>query len=665
MQRSYSRYFFNYSFFSLVLLTFYCYSAKIPIYSSYKDTKSEKLRKADEKKSYKEVDADEHIIANIYYNSKYDNYTIIQSNSPDEDAIAYAIYNKSYQRTGWDYLAISSYEKSDNKYSDSNKAYAMGYIEGYLTNKSISQNFFNMLRKHPDEYKIKDNLKDFLQKNIEYMMQNAKSKMEHDKYWEHVYYIYRQLLGLYDGYIAAVGYNITGFYEFIHLNSKTDLDDIEDYYSVNIAHDFQKMSIDEIRAYTMARTHCSALIKLAEDFSDIWFGHNTWYTYGSMLRIFKEYRFITKNKYEKSNTTAFPSYPGLLFSSDDFYLLDSNLVVMETTNSIYNESLYEVLKPECLLTWIRSTVANRLAASSEDWAEIFKPENSGTYNNQFMLLDLNKINLKKKELPEKSLIIIEQIPGYTDTIDVTEYLRKGYWPSYNVAFSRFLYNMTGIIEQIKEKPELVYDIDYNLCSRAQIFKRDQKNINSNAAFEKMLRYNDFRNDNLSNNKAYLSIAARYDLDSKKDYCHGATDVKYVSIKELFEGKSLIHIISGPSNDQQPTFAWSNTTCRAYDGTERNYEGMIDVWNKDWVEYKTQLFQIQKKEDEPIETDTDKVVPTDDQSSGKPNNTVIIILGVVSGVLLILLVVFIILYVMAKRKYNDVGIPSSQVELVDK
>jgi len=181
----------------------------------------------------------------------------------------------------------------------------------------------------------------------------------------------------------------------------------------------------------------------------------------------------------------------------------------------------------------------------------------------------------------------------------------------------------------------------------------------------MLRYNDFRNDNLSNNKAYLTIAARYDLDSKKDYCHGATDVKYVSIKELFEGKSLIHIISGPSNDQQPTFAWSNTTCRAYDGTERNYEGMIDVWNKDWVEYKTQLFQIQKKEDEPIETDTDKVVPTDDQSSGKPNNTVIIILGVVSGVLLILLVVFIILYVMAKRKYNDVGIPSSQVELVDK
>ena len=109
-----------------------------------KDIKLEELRKTSESSSYKDGE-NEQIIANIYYNKTYNNYSVIESSTPDKDAIAYAIYNKSYQRTGWDYLVVSSYEKNDSKYNDSIKAYAMGYIEGYLTNVSISQNFYNMI----------------------------------------------------------------------------------------------------------------------------------------------------------------------------------------------------------------------------------------------------------------------------------------------------------------------------------------------------------------------------------------------------------------------------------------------------------------------------------------------------------------------------------------
>ena len=438
--------------------------------------KQEELRKTEENSSYKNEE-NEQIIANIYYNEQNNNYSVIISSTADKEAIAYAIYNKSYQRTGWDYLAISSYEKNDDKYKDSMKAYAMGYIEGYITKDSITQNFFNMIHYHPEDYVMPDYLKEYLQKNTEYMKQNAESKMEQNKYWEHVYYIYQQLLGLYDGYIASVGRKVTGFYEFILLNSYTDMEDVMALHSNSFPYNFEEMDVDDIRKYTMLKSHCSALIKLAEDFSDIWFGHNTWYTYASMLRIFKEYRFITRNGYEKSKTTAFPSYPGLLFSSDDFYLLDSNLVVMETTNPIYNNSLYEKIKPECLLTWVRSILANRLALTSEDWTKIFKDENSGTYNNQFMILDLNKINLKDKIIPDKSLMIIEQYPDEMEINDVTQYLREGYWPSYNVPFSEHFYQISGIIQRIEEKPELVYDIDYKQCSRAQIYKRDQKILN--------------------------------------------------------------------------------------------------------------------------------------------------------------------------------------------
>ena len=43
-----------------------------------------------------------------------------------------------------------------------------------------------------------------------------------------------------------------------------------------------------------------------------------------------------------------------------------------------------------------------------------------------MILDVNKIDLKNKIIPEKSLMIIEQIPGETQINDVTHILKEGY-----------------------------------------------------------------------------------------------------------------------------------------------------------------------------------------------------------------------------------------------
>lgn len=135
------------------------------------------MLKTEEKSSYKSEE-NEQIIANIYYNRQNNNYSVIISSTTDKEAVAYAIYNKSYQRTGWDYLAISAYEKNDDKYNDSMKAYAMGYIEGHITKDSITQNFFNMIHYHPEDYIMPEYLKEYLQKNTENMRQNAESKME-------------------------------------------------------------------------------------------------------------------------------------------------------------------------------------------------------------------------------------------------------------------------------------------------------------------------------------------------------------------------------------------------------------------------------------------------------------------------------------------------------
>jgi len=51
------------------------------------------------------------------------------------------------------------------------------------------------------------------------------------------------------------------------------------------------MSLEEINYYLNTRGHCSVIIKAADDFSDIFAGHSSWFTYSAMNRIFKRYEF--------------------------------------------------------------------------------------------------------------------------------------------------------------------------------------------------------------------------------------------------------------------------------------------------------------------------------------------------------------------------------------
>ena len=75
-------------------------------------------------------------------------------------------------------------------------------------------------------------------------------------------------------------------------------------------------------------------------------------------------------------------YAGEVFSDDDFFLLSSGLVVLQTTNKIFNDQLFERLSERSVLSWQRVRAANWLARGGQDWARVLDTENSGTYNNQ-------------------------------------------------------------------------------------------------------------------------------------------------------------------------------------------------------------------------------------------------------------------------------------------
>jgi len=341
-----------------------------------------------------------------------------------------------------------------------------------------------------------------------------------------------QIKGLVSGYQSQSTHEITAL-DFYVMNSIGDL------------YDLLPALIPSRKIIDFdTRGHCSSLIKLLPDFSDIFVAHTTWSGYNTMNRIYKFYTLNYSNV--ASSTVAFSSTPGFLSSVDDYYITDSKLVTMETTLNVYNTKLYGKMSSETLLSWQRAILANRLAVNASSWVDIFAMHNSGTYNNEWMALDLRNF-VPGKPAPPNTLWIIEQMPHKVETADMTFLLNKPlYWPSYNVPYFK------DIFEELGYPNDTISS--YDGCPRANIFRRDQGKVKTIEDMKFLMQYNDYKNDPLSLGNPGYSIASRYDLRITNSKAFGAVDSKVTSYKLALNLES--DIICGPTYFTQPVFEWN-------------------------------------------------------------------------------------------------------------
>jgi hypothetical protein len=111
------------------------------------------------------------------------------------------------------------------------------------------------------------------------------------------------------------------------------------------------------------------------------------------------------------------------------------MAIIETTIGNSNPALWKYVTPQLNLYWIRIQIASRLAHGTQDWAKWFSLYNSGTYNNQWMILDY-KLFTPGGLLPDGLFLVLEQIPGDVVYEDKTYILReRSFWPSYNIAYN--------------------------------------------------------------------------------------------------------------------------------------------------------------------------------------------------------------------------------------
>ena len=494
--------------------------------------------------------------------------------SEDYNYIATAYYESTLLETGWDTFAITT----NNLFSDEIQAEAAGRLEASLTKDHIYNHYLNAKSSNGD---IDENVINFFKNQEDYLINKYKEN-PNDVYYYNAYLLYKQFYGLRDQYNKEVSdeKKIEDM-KFNIINSFGDIFDIKAHFNIP---NFKNMTTKELIYYTHINTHCSALYKLTNDLSDLYFGHNSWYYYTMMSKMFKEYNLNFNHPSIKAKNVMFSSYPGSLVSNDDFYITSQDLNIIETTNANYNSDSYKLITHESLLCWQRVQIANRMSTSSEEWVNNFAKYNSGTYNNMYMALDMKKFIVEKKTLLNDALYIIEQMPNMIKINDVTNIFKFGYWPSYNVPFDKEISEYAQIPQTLKEHPEMKSEIDYDLCARAKIFRRNQSEIKNFDDFKNIMRYNNYLDDEYSEGDPMLTISSRGDI--KEYYCGGAFDAKAAKISDLKGKEKKIYLVGGPTyNDKIEAFKWKES--KICEGL--SWEGLSNEAKFDWIVY-TNKFQ---------------------------------------------------------------------------
>eukprot|EP00029_Vermamoeba_vermiformis_P007958 TRINITY_DN358_c0_g1_i1.p1 TRINITY_DN358_c0_g1~~TRINITY_DN358_c0_g1_i1.p1 ORF type:complete len:527 (-),score=126.30 TRINITY_DN358_c0_g1_i1:97-1677(-) len=480
----------------------------------------------------------------------------------DISGYAWGSWIDEVDKDGWGKLYVHA--DSVNKKPE-DVMYAAGYLEGVLTAVRIEQNWANLLTTSPSIMKNYALLTKFFLEHYSFVQSSIRAKAT-DPYWMNINHQFRQLEGLTAGYGTSNGTKMA-VTDMLMLSSWYDLGDILRGLSASL-------TLDDLHMLTV-NSHCSSIVRVSDDLSSLYSGHTTWAQYGSMLRILKSYDF--KIPHARAQTISFSSYPGILSSTDDFFITNTGFCVMETTNEVPNNELFKsFISPKTLMSWTRVMAANRMAKDGKHWVEVYSKLNSGTYNNQWIVVDYNKFE-PGKPLKEGLLWISEQIPGHIESADMTRMLSLGYWPSYNIPYFKKISEVSGWEPYAKNSTINAYET----APRANVFRRDNYKVSSLKGIKDLLRYNDFEHDPLAMGNPSYQLCSRFDLMPEgkgKHVCFGGTDTKVTDntiIKNMiFEAQS------GPTHNQQPVFSWSGTPVCDKIG----HAGMPDAFNFDWVKF---------------------------------------------------------------------------------
>lgn len=509
-------------------------------------------------------------LATGYYNQSSNKIDVKIGVIDKVQGTCWASYENTITENGWYKYSVEGREGAD----PNEMGYCVGYLEGYLAQPQIYDAFNLFL---DTIFGNRSNLP-YPEKFTEYMKQNHDFAFSDNFKNERSYQVFLNMFsGLSDGYnFGAIEYCSK---QTDHCNKTIDRYLLWSYSSNGDLIDILPM-LGLMKYSDPMRARCTAFIKLLPDYSDIFMSHNTWTDYRQLHAVLK--RITLPIDFFAAKTVVFSTRIGMVGSVDDFYVSDSNLMVFETSLLNNNETyLKSYVTPQRLNYWVRANAAMFAAHNGEEWVDLFIKDNSGTYNNDYYVIDINKFTPGKK--PTKDLVwLIEQTPS--DKIyksDVTENLtKKGHIASFNVPVSNEIYDLMDYAKFAKLNT--LYVPFFNNC-RYLISERELPKVKNFDDFLHIGRYNHYITDEYSKGNPLATIAARNELNTSKendDYFDGALDNKACRASEVFT-RLDVHAVNSPTSEggEVPIFSFNFDRLKNFP-----HDGLPDEWNFSYIRF---------------------------------------------------------------------------------
>lgn len=473
-----------------------------------------------------------------------------------------------YDSEGWHVFKVETFHRFDN----SVRSFAAGFLEGYIYAKYINFHFRNINATIFNNVPLSKETKDFVHNQLEYVKELNKQNMDtyaflgesnddsESDYRETLSLVMEQYKGIYRGY---------KYRQQTDPDADTMILSEEDFYLITMQGDLE----DIILAFEPKRDFrkekdCSGYVKYVKETENLIVGHDTHNIYTLMNRIYKHYSLnITLSSGRKINDYKFSSRPGDFNSKDDYFVLSNRMVVLETSLGILDQTIYKNLRTNTIPKWIRVSIANKLCRDNEEWVDVFFRGNSGTHNNQWLVVDYNMFDKylteTKKEnniSPEKIVYLIEQIP-LLDKKYYEDFSAKLFTDSYVASYNAPYFS--EVIDSIGYRNTTG---DYFHARRYEIFQNLNGDVKDIEGVKEVLRFH---------NKQYLcdTIAPRCDMVEKRPF--GAVDAKVTDSSLINE--MLSHIVYGPPHKEGVTEPFDFSLYPTY-----LHLGIPEVFKFEWI-----------------------------------------------------------------------------------